>query len=62
MAAAALFVAPFAVCTGLTVLCRAKQTAVHLVIWVFGIPVMYVVIPFAAMFVSFQVFGIDLLD
>jgi hypothetical protein len=46
----------------LTVLCRAKQTAVHLVIWVFGIPAMYVVIPFAAMFVSFQVFGIDLLD
>ena len=58
----ALWTAPFVIALSFTYVCRDRHPGLHLLIWLVGIPVMYLLVPFLVLLVSFQVFGVDLVD
>jgi hypothetical protein len=54
--------APFAIAGGLSYLLRDKGPVPQFLLWVFGLPALFFAVPLVIMIVSFQVFGIDLVD
>ena len=54
--------APFAITGALSYLLRTKGPLPQLLLWVFGLPLLFFAVPIVIMIVSFQVFGVDLID
>ena len=56
------FTAPLVIAGGLSYLLRNKGPLPQLLLWLFGLPALFFAVPILIMIVSFQVFGVDLVD
>ena len=53
---------PVAIAAGISYLLRNKGWVAQLLLWVFGLPALFVAVQILTLLISFQVFGVDLID
>jgi hypothetical protein len=58
----AVFAVPVALAAALSYWFRRRGGVVHVLIWLAGFPVLYVLTVALTLLISFQVFGVDLVD
>lgn len=57
-----IWTGPLLVAGGLSYLLRKRGWLAQFLLWLFGLPALYVIVAVLTMIVSFQVFGVDLID